>query len=274
MRNRLKVLFWAGLFSLFITSCHKNEVETIVSDDVIDQEIIIENLLADIDAFSEDVINNQLGFLKSAESGPSDEDESCPVITYYRNSDPRKMIIDFGTECEGEDGRIRSGKIIITSSSFENLMATRTKTFENFSVDGRGIDGIITKTITLNREDRTRVATVSEELTITKEDKTAHRTGTMTRTHDLGERFDRKDDVFTSWGEIITEWENDVTVTKTIGENNPLVFKALCRQIVSGILSVTAGDKSWSIDYGQGDCDNLATINRNGTERQIRIGRK
>ena len=66
----------------------------------------------------------------------------------------------------------------------------------------------------------------------------------------------------------------NITVTKTIMEDNPLVFKVLCRQIVSGILSVTAGDKSWSIDYGQGDCDNIATVNRNGIERQIRIGRK
>lgn len=274
MKNRLKILFCAGLFSLIITSCHKNEVETIVNDDVINQEIIIENLLADLDAYSEDVINNQLGSIKSAESGQPDENESCPVITYDRNSNPRKMIIDFGAECEGEDGKLRSGKIIITSERFENMMAMRTKTFENFSVDGRDIDGTIAKTITVNREDRTRIATVSEELIITMEEKTAYRTGTMTRTHDLGELFDRKDDVFISWGEIITAWENDVTVTKTIGEDNPLVFKALCRQIVSGILSVTAGDKFWSIDYGQGECDNVATINRNGTERQIQIGRK
>lgn len=274
MKRKINFWFWAGLFSVIISSCHKNEVEPAGNDDWIDQEIIIENLLADLDAFSEDVINSQLGFLKSATSDEAETEESCPVITYYRNSDPRKMIIDYGTDCEGEDGKIRSGKIIITSSSFENLMATRTKTFEDFSTDGRSIDGTITKTVTLNREDRTRVATVSEELTITMEEKMAHRSGTMTRTHDLGELFDRKDDVITSWGEVITVWDNNVTVTKTIAENNPLVFKVICRQIVSGVQTVTAGDRTWSIDYGQGDCDNLATITRNGIERQVRIGRK
>jgi len=271
--KRIKILFWAGILSVLIVSCQKNEAESSVTNDLIEQEIEIENLLADLDDLAEEVIDNQLGLLKSATTGINDEEDSCPVITWYKNSEPRKMIIDFGSECEGKDGKLRSGKIIITSSSFENMSATRTKTFENFSVNGWGIDGVITKRITLSMDDKTRIAEVVEELTITSEEKVATRTGTMTRKHEPGEIFDRRDDKTSSWGEVVTEWQAGKTVTKTILEDNPLVFLNECRQFVSGVLSVSSGENSWSIDYGQGDCDNQATISRNGIERKIRIDR-
>ena len=272
--KRIKIFLWAGVLSVVIISCQKNEVESSVNNDLIEKEIEIENLLADLDAFSEEVIDYQLGLLKSATTGINNNDDSCPVITWYRNAEQRKMIIDFGSECEGRDGKMRSGKIIITSSSFEDMSATRTKTFENFSVNGWDIDGVITKKITLGFEDKTRVAEVVEELTLTSEEKIGTRNGNMTRKHEPGEIFDRSDEVISSWGEVITEWQDGKTVIKNISEDNSLVFLQACRQIVSGVLSVTSSENSWSIDYGQGDCDNKATINRNGIEREIRIGRK
>ena len=272
--KRIKILFWAGILSAVIMSCQKNEVESSLNDDLIEQEIEIENLLADLDAFSEEMIDNQLGLLKSATTGVNDDENSCPVNTWYRNSEPRKMIIDFGSECQGKDGKMRSGKIIITSSSFENLGATRTKTFENFSVNGWSVDGVITKKVTLNLEDKIRIAEVVEKLVLTSEKKVGTRNGSITRNHELGEIFDRSDDAISSWGEVVTIWQEGNTLTKTISEENPLVFLHACRQIVSGVLSVTSGENFWSIDYGQGDCNNKATITRNGVEREIRIGRK
>ena len=135
--ERIKLLLLAALSSVLLTFCQKNDLESPLNESVIEQEAEIELLLSDLDAFSEEVIEDQLLMFKSATLSAADEEDSCPVITYYRNSEPRKMIIDFGSECEGKDGKVRSGKIIITSSSFEDMMVTRTKTFENFSVDGR-----------------------------------------------------------------------------------------------------------------------------------------
>jgi hypothetical protein len=270
----INFLFWVVVFSLIFTSCKKDEVGSSITEDVMEQEAEIELLLSDLDAFSEEVIEDQLFRLKSATLGTTNEEDSCPVITWDRDSEPRQIIIDFGSECEGKDGKVRSGKIIITSSAFEDMMATRTKTFEDFLVDGRSINGQITKTITLIRENHSRIAEVNEEVTITLDDKAAVRTGTMTRTHELGKIFDWKDDVVSSWGEITTEWQDGYIVKKTISEENPLLFKSFCRQIVSGIVLITRGDKSWSIDYGQGECDNKAIIDHDGVLKEIRIGRK
>jgi hypothetical protein len=255
-------------------SCQKNEVEPLESDVTIEQEIEVENLLADLDAFSEEILEDQMGLLKSATINESNAEESCPVITWYRNAEPRKMIIDFGAGCEGRDGKVRSGKIIITSASFENRMASRIKTFENFSVNGWSIEGIISKTLTFNREDKIRISEVNEDLTITSEENSATRQGTMFRSYEPGEISDWSDDITKSWGEVVTEWQDGKTVTKTISEENPLVFSHGCRQIVSGITSVSAGDKTWSINYGEGDCDNQAVLTRNGIEKIIHIGRR
>ncbi len=271
--KKLMLLVLTGLFAATMISCQKKEVEPSANTEVIEQEIEVENLLADLDEYSEEVIDNQLGLLKSATPDGNNAEGSCPVVTYYRNADPRKMIIDFGNACEGKDGKIRSGKIIVTSSSFENLMTTRTKTFENFSVNGWGVEGVIAKTVTLNRENKTRISEVNEEITVTTEEKTAYRKGTMNRSHELGKVSDRSDDVTRSWGEVVTEWQDGITITKTILEENPLVFLNSCRQIVSGNVSVNAGDKSWSINYGEGDCDNQAILTRNGIEKIIIIGR-
>ena len=225
----INFLFWVVVFSLIFTSCKKDEVGSSITEDVMEQEAEIELLLSDLDAFSEEVIEDQLFTLKSATLGTTNEEDSCPVITWDRDSEPRQIIIDFGSECEGKDGKVRSGKIIITSSAFEDMMATRTKTFEDFLVDGRSINGQITKTITLIRENHSRIAEVNEEVTITLDDKAAVRTGTMTRTHELGKIFDWKDDVVSSWGEVTTKWQDGYTVKKTISEDNPLVFKSFCR---------------------------------------------
>jgi len=271
--KRIGFLLLIGIFSIMFISCQKNEVELMSTEDLIEQEAEIEILLSDIDAFSEEIIDDQLNFFKSATISVPDEDDSCPVITYYRNSEPRKMIIDFGNECLGKDGRTRSGKIIIASTSFENMTATRTKTFENFSVDGRSIEGEIIRTITLVSENHSRIAEVKEDLTITMENKIAIRTSSMTRTHEPGRIFDRSDDLISSWGEVVTKWQDGSTFSKTIAEENPLVFKSICRQIVSGIVSITRGEKSWSIDYGQGECDNKAIITHDGESKEIRIGR-
>ncbi len=272
--KKIKLLFRIVLLALIVSACQKSdELNPLVDDDLVVQEIEIEDIMADIDAVIEEIIDFHLGVLKSATFSHDDE-ETCPVVTYYRNSEPRRMVIDFGAGCEGKDGKIRSGKVIVTSSNFENRMVTRVKSFEDFFVDGTGIDGTISKTVTLIRELKMRISTVIEEVTISSGEKVFTRTANLTRVHELGEKDNRRDDVVTSWGVVVTVRPDGLIVTKLIEESNPLQFLNVCRQIVSGVVYVTAGENSWSIDYGSGDCDNKATVTRNGVEKEIKIRRK
>jgi hypothetical protein len=183
--------------------------------------------------------------------------------------------MDFGIGCKGPDGKMRSGKIIIKASSFEKLITHREKTFENFSVDNRKIEGIITQIVTLDREHHSRIAKVSEDVSVTFADgSVVLRKASLTREHHLGVLTDRSDDKVISWGEISISRADGRQMVKTIEEAKPIVFLASCRQIVSGVVAYSQGNgQTWSIDYGQGECDDIAEINRNGTVKVIRIRR-
>jgi hypothetical protein len=272
--KQLKFAVITAVMFLSAISCQKEESAIQMTNNEAEQEVIAENLLAEIDALTDEAVDFQIVWLKSASVSESYLVDDCPVVTYDRTSTPRKIILDYGTGCVGKDGKTRSGKIVITSTAFENLTVTREKTFDNFYVEGKKIEGKISKTVTISREDRTRVAVVKEDVTVTFDDNTSlTRKANLTREHFFRNPAVRMDDETKSWGEVITKRASGVTITKTIGESTPLLFKASCRQIVSGIATFTNGETTWTIDYGTGECDNTAIITRDGVTRTVKIGK-
>lgn len=270
--KQLKLVVLVSVLVLGAVSCQNDETEIQMSNDQIDQEVVAENLMIELDEMTDEGIEIQLGKLKSGNSDRIFLSDDCPVITYDKISNPRKITLDFGTGCVGRDDKTRSGKIIITCTAFENLSVTRDKTFENFTVDGKKIEGKISKKITLNREDLSRLADIEEDITVTFDDNTTlTRKANLTREHLFGMPAVRMDDETKTWGEVITKRASGVTITKTIEESTPLLFKASCRQIVSGIATFTNGNTTWTIDYGTGECDNTATITRDGETRTVKI---
>jgi len=272
--KKFRTLFVAGLVFAALSACQKEDFTMDENEPLIAQETLAEEIMVEIDALSEEAINLKLNTGKSV----SDEGDfylnSCPVITLYKNSDPQVIIIDFGAGCEGKDGKVRSGRIIITSAKFENATTERVKTFENFYVDGKKVEGTVNKTITFSREDHTKVAEVEEDITITFPDDegTARRISSMTRQYELKVLGLVRDNIITSWGIVEFTRVNGIKVTKTIDESAPLVFKMSCHRIVSGIVNVTTSDnRSWTIDYGDGECDNKATITNGDKTRIIRL---
>ncbi len=272
--KQLKFMVISAMMFLSTISCKKEETEIQMTNSEAEQEVIAENLLAEIDALTDEAVDIQLNWLKSGSVSENYLVDDCPVVTYDRTSTPRKIVLDYGTGCVGRDDRTRSGKIIITSTAFENLSVKREKTFDNFYVEGKKMEGKISKTVTFSREDLTRVAVVEEEITVTFEDNTSlTRKANLTREHYIGIPAVRMDDETKTWGEVITKCASGVTFTKTIDQTTPLLFKASCRQIVSGIATFVNGTANWTIDYGTGECDGIATITRDGESRTVKIGK-
>lgn len=132
------------LFTLTIFSCSdETEVPNALSaeeqkDLIIDEALessLLDDMLQDIDSYS------TFGDgLKSA------EETSCPSVTMEKPDEkpywPRKVIVDYGEDCE-KNGRIKSGKMIIEKSApWYEKGSVRRVTFENYSVDGKFIDGV------------------------------------------------------------------------------------------------------------------------------------
>lgn len=271
----LKMFIALGLMFSVFNSCQKDDASPVFDEITLSQqETQTEESLADIDLIVDEALDVNLGQLKSASINNSVYLGDCPVITINKTANPQVMTIDFGTSCTGKDGKIRSGKIIVSSDSFATFPSVRDKTFDNYYVDGKKIEGSIVKTITKDQENNIRTAVLQEDVTITFADKegSAHRVANLTRQYQRGQLANKSDNQIVSWGTVVFTRISGVEITKTITANSPLIFKTECHHLVSGIVSVTtSNNRSWSINYGNGDCDNLATLTIGDKTKEIRI---
>lgn len=273
--KRLEMFFVLCLTFIAFNSCQNNEASKI--DDEItlsQQETQAEVVLSDVDLLVDEAIAFNASQNQAGARDSSIYMNDCPIITVNNETSPKVMTIDFGTSCTGKDGKIRSGKIIVTTESFTRFSSVRNKSFENYYVDEKKIEGSIVKTILKDTANNIRTAVIHEDITITFPDNevSAHRLADLTRQYQRNEPGNNADNQIVSWGTVEFTRVSGVKATKTITAENPLVFKAACHQIVSGIVSFTTSDnRSWTIDYGNGDCDNIATLTKNGKTKEITL---
>ncbi|HET6559500.1 MAG TPA: hypothetical protein VFG54_19410 [Prolixibacteraceae bacterium] len=273
--KRLNLFFALSLMFVGFNSCQKDEPSVAVDEILISQqETQAEETLADIDILVDEALDLNFSTLKSATIVSSVYLGDCPIITVNRTANPQMITIDFGTACTGKDGKVRSGKIIVTSPSFTTFPSVRDKSFDNYLVNGKKVEGSISKTITKDQENNIRTAVIQEDITITfpENEGVATRVAALTRQYERNALLNRLDNQVVSWGTVEFTRISGVKLTKTITAANPLIFKVACHHIVSGIVSVTTSNNhSWTIDYGNGDCDNKATLTSGDKTREIRI---
>lgn len=215
----------------------------------------------------------------------------CATITIVHASTstffPVRITIDFGTAgcIRPADGHSRKGKIIIDYSNRLTVPgATATITFNNFYIDDTKIEGTatITNTSSPNSTPPSRQFTV--DVTNGKlstadgnyVEWNSHKT--ITQTQGLSTLLYPKDDVFqiegsangrAQKGNLLVAWQSTIT--------SPLIKNFECRWIVQGTVKVvrasTSANTSWTglLDYGNGNCDNQATVTINGVTHQITL---
>lgn len=273
--KRLKVLFAISLMFIAFNSCQKEEISATTDEiKLSQQETQAEEVLADVDLLVDEALDLNFGFLKSASIESAVYLSDCPEITVNKTTSPQVMTIDFGTSCTGKDGKIRSGKIIVISTAFNTFPSVRTKSFDNFIVDGKTIAGSVVKTISKDQENNFRTAQIQENVTITfpETEGTAQRVANLTRQYQRNTLANRLDNQVVSWGTVEFTRISGVKVAKTITAEKPLVFKAACHHIVSGTVSfTTSNSRSWKINYGNGECDNKATLTIGDKTKEIAI---
>jgi hypothetical protein len=78
------------------------------------------------------------------------------------------------------------------------------------------------------------------------------------------------DDVYSITGNAFGTAANGVDFTMNI--TKALIIKIGCRNITSGTLEIKLGsNEPWVLDYGNGTCDNKATLTINGRTRDITL---
>lgn len=195
----------------------------------------------------------------------------CADITESGEEYPREIIIDFGEGCEDRRGNIKTGKIIVTiSDTMVNEGATRTVTYENYTVRGNEVSGSKTMVNQGKNEEGNWIIESQSEMLINKVDEGVeiNRTSNVTKEWLTGfETAEKSDDSFKITGTGSITQDGSVTFYREIIV--PLLVDRSCRYILSGQIELTNEDGSMLIDFGDGTCDNTATVTKDGVTEEM-----
>lgn len=229
---------------------------------------------------------------RSAESASSTSNlPSCATVTRVpafgtplNPGDQVTKTIDFGTTgCAMNNGNVLKGKIIITFT-YQPGAASHTINyqFDNFYHNNIKFTGNKTFTRTMTEATQTSpshpVVVMNMDMDATFPDgRVIHRTGTRTREIIAG--YDTPnvllDNQYQVTGNWTTTFPNASVKTSTI--TTPLIVKMNCVQqnkplIVQGVITFQRNNRTATLDYGDGTCDNIATYTVNGNSYTIIIG--
>ena len=274
-------LFMIALFGLVITSCNSEDP---VNED---QSSSLESIAfsqAEIDDVSEgvnDIIENVYFDIENQSKSKNELSKSssvfkflpdCVTITKVITGNSKNVIIDYGDGCTMHNENILSGKIIMDITfNIGELKAIINASFDNFYFNGKKVEGNVIKNHTLSGG--IPVANINSDIKIIWEDGNfATVKGQRKRAWIEGFRnLDFGDNVFLISGNW-TITRKDGTV-RNVSTQESLRREMSCRYIVSGIVKIEQGDKEIIVNYGNGDCDDLATALINDIEFEFQIGK-
>ncbi len=258
------VFLFLGIGLILTTSqCKKNQTE---APDLSSEEA---RLVIQTDQLTEDVISSVEDMFQSTSNRPSGEAArphlpSCVTVTYVVSGDTLHATWQFDTSgCQMPNGRVYTDTIdILRIWDRQNHQALLEVNFsDDFTVDGVDVDGSFTRTRIHRNAAGHPESNVSFDIQVTwPNGDTATRTGTRTR--EWVEGYDTPgyhgDDAWLITGNWHIVRRNgdvlDITVT------TPLRKEFACRYFVSGVIEIVKNGQNYTIDFGNGTCDNEATL--------------
>lgn len=273
----------AILLVIIGTSCQKSAVtEKQSTGNAVDQQKLdVTNALIEASGSDEenfDMVMEDQGYASA--SDVSNAKASGRTITYSPSKDvyPHIKVIDFGKGVTDAKGVTKSGKVIITyynAASVVNGRYTLT-TFSNYYVNGVHIEGSIQVNKIKNKKDQdVYVHTIQKTI--------SDATGNVKDYHSNAR-----------W--IVINWQGGINnaykiISHTIGketyngieanhfqtdvdEAKPIIRPFTCKRVQGGLIAkihLAQGnptDLTEYLDYGNGDCDDIATLSINGGAAQ------
>jgi len=290
MKNQLYKLFYSILFLplsilLLTISCDTSdsvsdkeaaELMQAEANEILEIENIEENIDDMIESLSFDL--NQVDLLKNSESklyvNPH-RIPKCADISASIDDNIITLILDFGEKCQTEFENAIGGKILIQviHNREEHKMMIQ-HTFENFTFNDRQIEGTITKERIKKINDQPSYSIIHKELKIIW-DNDSYSIIESDRKREWIEGFGNQvwsDNVYLITGNRNITQKNGKTKTTKITE--ALRREVFCKNIVSGKLEINKDGVLSTLDYGNGECDDLATLTVGDLETIIQLKRK
>lgn len=284
-KNLISVLSIVLMAMFTMIACEKDKnIQTLdvatAEDDAI-MDLAYEDVFSEVDA----VMNTMdlIGYIMPSQKSGLEVFEKCRVISIDQPEGsfwPRVVTIDYGEGCT-VGKRTRKGKIIITIfGPMWQKGSIRIVTFENFFVNDHQVEGVRTVTNEGRHpegdyEGKIYVSVLLEDGKVTTPDNTViTKQVNRTRTFVEGEdsKWDTRDDIWYIEGIATGTNRNGVAFTREI--TSPLWKEIGCRFITQGtvVISVEGSDDA-ILDYGDGTCDDEATVTVGEETRTINLRR-
>jgi outer membrane murein-binding lipoprotein Lpp len=283
---KTKIFLIASLLSITIfIGCSSNEkVDVVATSNSITAEDAAANseidaTVDDVSLIAEDQFDMQTSLVNKTSVARISMLPACATITTVLTNDTFTRTIDFGAQgCALNNGNIVKGKVIISFSKTATLTRTISYSLVGFYHNGKLIEG--NKTITRELKSTDLLSAVHPVTTHSIDMKITFANGKIytrigTRVREMIEGITTitnwEDDVYLVWGYDITTFPNGSKYTATI--KTPLRYNMSCKKSIPvvGVIEITKNDGKASINFGKGECDNLATITVNGVSIEITI---
>jgi hypothetical protein len=258
---------------LGITSCKKAKIDTTEIENTFELSAnggMAENLTQD----AQEVLNEAAvdkGFAGSGFVAGTAETTgilSCAVVTVTPLSGfPKNIVIDFGAAgCSSPNGILRRGKILVNlTDSLRRPGSVATMNFENYFVGFHKKEGTITWTNTSTVTQRSwRRVCINGKITNNNTGNFWLHSGTQDIVQTAGTNTPNLllDDVYSITGNRTVTKANGITRVGTV--LTALQKKTICDNIDRGTYRIEGPNHTAVIDFGDGTCDNQATVSIDG----------
>lgn len=263
MKNLKKASLLFSFLLVISSGCQKDQSNTVTENLVPatteESSLLAEQTFSDINSFADNFMGTS-----GLKSQPV---ETCPSVAWNLSTLPFSLTFDWGTGCKGTDNMTRKGKIAVSLTgkmNIENSVATFN--FDNFYTEGYKITGVHRITYKGYNTGTTnpRYAVFTEAridfpnqkyMTYRAEYWRILAEGASTTTLD--------DDVWRVEGSSRGVTADGLSWSALA--NSALVKSAKCRWISKGIMLITPQDQpQYKVDFGDGTCDNKATVTKDG----------
>lgn len=277
MTKKTTLLAFAAVAMMF-TACRRDN-KTTIDDNISTEDVASADEIARTQQFFEEVdyfadeatVNGSLQM-----KGGSTTLSKCATVSIDTTGTTDSLVIDFGTtNCLCNDGRFRRGQIIITQTGKYKVTGfNRQIIFNGYHVNDNLVFG--SKSITnvgKNPAGNTDYSvTVNGGIVLNATLDTISHTASRTRTYAAGENTPQiADDEYYISGSGTHRKASGKTFAINI--KTPLYIAMNCKWIKSGVVDITPQGASSprSLDYGNGTCDDQATITVNGKTKNITL---
>lgn len=199
----------------------------------------------------------------------------CATVSVDSDVFPKTITINYEDGCSGRWGMEKKGVITIyMTDTILNEGAVYTVNYDNLVMGYRNIS----KTATFTNEGQNDAGNWVISFEMVSTTTFEHNGESYTIVRELsGERewmegFDTPavaDDIFMLSGSGSITVNEVLKFQKTITE--PLLIDRSCRFPLSGIIEIVRGDEMMTIDFGTGECDNIAQVTKNGETEEIEL---